>query len=75
MFLSKRSNGIYYIYYDDPITKKSRINPQAKLTEQIVMEIKQRSDESTSLLAKEYGVSPSTIADIKAGRRWKHIAA
>lgn len=47
-------------------------NPQHKLTEKEVLEIKN----SKSLLreyAEFYNVSISTISDIRVGRRWKHL--
>ena len=38
-----------------------------------VLAIKSRLQEQTSILAKEFGVSPSTICDIKYGRIWKEV--
>jgi hypothetical protein len=45
-------------------------NPQAKLTESEVRVIKQSDDPSACL---RFGVSISTIRDIRTGRTWKHV--
>lgn len=47
----------------------------AKLTEDDVREIRKRlaAGDLGSDLAKVYGVNPTTIRDIKAGRTWKHV--
>lgn len=44
-------------------------NPRAKLTWDIVAEIR-RSGALARDLARTYGVSPATITDVKTGRRW-----
>lgn len=46
----------------------------AKLTEGIVREIRSRADAPVSLLAHEYGVSVTAIYDVRARRRWQHVA-
>lgn len=46
---------------------------RAKLTEQNVREIRQRSVESHSVLAKEFAVNRSTISNIIARTSWKHV--
>lgn len=60
--------GIY------PARKGSKQN-NAKLTEAIVAEIKQRLKVGVTgtLLAKEYGVAHGRIYDIKHGRSWNHV--
>jgi hypothetical protein len=47
----------------------------AKLTESLVIDIKTRlcAGELAQSLAKEYGVSPGTISNLKSGRAWKGI--
>lgn len=45
----------------------------SKLTDEIVREIHKR-DQSTRSLAKEFGVSKSTIESVKSGTTWKHVA-
>jgi hypothetical protein len=45
----------------------------SKLTADQVLEIRRRSAESTSDLAKEFGVSSQTIYDIIRRTLWKHI--
>ena len=47
-------------------------NPKTNLTNKQAREIK-HSRKVTPFLAKEYGVSPNVIRDIRAGRTWKHI--
>ena len=44
----------------------------AKLTESDVLEIRS-SRERQFVLAKRFGLHPSTVSQIKAGLRWKHI--
>ena len=47
----------------------------SKLTNEIVLQIKQRSltEKSNRILAKEFNISYSNIEKIKAGTRWKHV--
>lgn len=54
---------------------KGETRPKAKLTEKQVVEIKSRVSmgAGTKELSEIYGVSKSTISNIKYGRRWKHI--
>lgn len=47
-------------------------NPNAKLTEEGVKEIR-ASQAARQVLADQYGVSKCTISAIKQGRTWKHI--
>jgi hypothetical protein len=53
-----------------------RRNPAAKLTPEQVAEIRARVGGygTGRPLAREFGVSPSTITAIKAGRLWKDVA-
>jgi hypothetical protein len=48
-------------------------HPLVKLTEAQVIEIWERALKGECHLAKEYGVSYSTISKIRKGERWKHI--
>jgi hypothetical protein len=48
-------------------------NGAAHLTADLVREIAQRHDDSASVLAKEFGVSISTIGGIRNRRVWKHL--
>lgn len=49
-------------------------HPSARLTEDEVRTIRESSDSSTQAeLAKEFGVSSSTISGIIRGRIWKHV--
>lgn len=47
----------------------------AKLNKKQVIEIKRllETDISQNKIAKQFNVSPTTITDIKKGRKWKHI--
>lgn len=49
--------------------------PQARLTNIQVMEIRiaLRRNESQRALARQYGVTPGTIAHIFHGRSWRHV--
>jgi hypothetical protein len=46
--------------------------PWAKLTEDQVREIR-KTEGSTPVLGRRYGVSPAAIWLIKSGRNWKHV--
>lgn len=53
-------------------------NHASKLTEEQVIEIKKElisndKSRSQSAIAKEYGVSPVIISQIKTGKRWAHV--
>lgn len=52
--------------------KHGRVNGPAKLSWTQALEIRQRSSngEGTSALAKEFGISPQAVCDIKANRTW-----
>lgn len=39
----------------------------------IATKIKEESNLSIKILAKEYGVSPTTITELKSGRSWRHL--
>lgn len=55
-------------------------SPQAKLTEEIVREIKRRyvkgsvGPDNTVSMAKEFGVNQRVIWQIVTGRSWKHVS-
>lgn len=50
-------------------TEHARISSYTKLTQEKADCIR-RSSERTGMLAKQFGVSPATICDIRKGRRW-----
>ena len=56
---------------------KGQSNPRSKLTEEIVREIRIKSEipsgESPLELARYYGVSVVTIYKILSGERWGHV--
>lgn len=47
----------------------------AKLTEKEVVEIKKaiRSGKPLLVIAQQFGIGRSTVYEIKAGRRWRHV--
>jgi len=47
-------------------------NPNAKLTEKKVLEIRS-SKEPSDILAKKYNVSSGYISEIKAGKKWSYL--
>lgn len=49
------------------------VNPNQRLMEQQVLEIRRRSDEPSPALAVEFGISESQILNIIHGRSWKHL--
>lgn len=59
-----------------PLQNKGERHPVAKLTKKDVRAIRERlrrNGKNSKALQKEFGVSKTTIADIKAGRRWKGV--
>lgn len=46
----------------------------ARLNDQQVREIRKASGIGPRALGRRYGVSHTTIMDIRAGRRWRHVA-
>ena len=50
-------------------------NGSAKLTEADIPAIRKKLSQGVlgKILADEYGVNPTTISDIKLGKKWKHI--
>jgi len=46
---------------------------RAKLTESQVREIRKLANPSPTLLGRKYGVSDTTIIDIRKGKIWKHV--
>jgi hypothetical protein len=48
-------------------------NPKAKITEDIVRQIRARPGENWKALAEEFGVSKFTIWDIRKGRTWASV--
>lgn len=50
-------------------------NGSARLSEPQVREILLRTKDSQRALAREFGVSRSTIQSIKTGRSWRHLEA
>ena len=54
--------------------KHGRVYRPAKLTEEQVLDIRSRlGTDSQSQLAKEFGVSRTTISAISTGRNWSHV--
>lgn len=61
--------------YRDNIDDKYRDGTNAKkLTEENAREILRRDNDRLVDLAKEFGVSKSSICDIRQGRTWSHLA-
>jgi hypothetical protein len=56
-----------------PPLQRGSANPRSKLTEPQVLAIRSRAGEPTRVLAKEYGVSMTTILDVLARQTWGHI--
>lgn len=51
-------------------------NPKAKLTEEQVLEIRQRSaaGETAASLSRHFGVVPQMVSNIVRGLNWKHVS-
>lgn len=54
------------------LQRRGEGNPKARLTECQVRDIRKRT-ETHAVLAREYGVSPSTIHCVKTRRNWSHV--
>lgn len=48
-------------------------HPHAKLTEEQVLRIRDLTSATHAELAAAFGVSPSTILNIRAGQTWRHL--
>lgn len=68
---STQSENIRHAF-ENGLNYRGEDSINAKLTEQQVKYIKHQGG-STSELALNFGVSKSTISEIKSGRNWKHI--
>lgn len=56
------------------LARRGEAKPSAKLTEATVREMRQLFGKiRTSDLAKRFGVTPSSVCDIKHGRTWQHV--
>lgn len=68
--VEKRNAAIKKAYYDK--AQNGILNHKAKLTKESVIEVKQMLHKGMSPkdISNIYGVSPSTISDIKSGRTW-----
>ena len=53
--------------------RKGESSNRAKLTDGQVRDIRSRREQSQRALAKEFGVTPSHICNIRSGRLWAHI--
>lgn len=51
---------------------KGESHPQAKLTVQSVREIR-ASTETSTILARRYGVSLTTLCNAREGKTWRHL--
>lgn len=51
---------------------KGEKHPKAKLTAKQALEIK-TSTENRRIIAEKFGITPSHVNNIQAGRTWKHI--
>lgn len=56
-----------------PFDSKGEKNPNAKLTADDIISIL-KSAETAPLTARRFGVTPSAIRAIRAGRTWKHVS-
>lgn len=56
-------------------TFKGGLNGKAVLTDSLAYQIytRAKAGEGSSALAREFGVTPSTVSDIKHGRVWSHV--
>jgi len=57
-------------------TLQESSHPVRKLTPELVLEIRERYEaggENTSELAREYGVSQTTISEVVRGLLWRHV--
>jgi len=57
----------------DGTSPKGMANPKSKLTENQVLEIRERANESKRQLGEEFGVSRTTVSRILLRKIWNHI--
>lgn len=70
-----RSENIRHAFSTGLRSDRGEKHPQSKLTQNQVIEIKQHLEISTKEFAQRFNVSYQAVWDIRAGRRWKHLAA
>lgn len=54
-------------------TAKGSMNGRAKMTEDVVREIRASPNTPASELARRFGVNKSTVQHVKNGKTWKHV--
>jgi len=74
--LDNRAENLEYVTFlqnCDPVRGSKHV--RAKLTEELVTEIRQRyvDGESVKLMAEEYGVGQATLHDAATGKTWRHV--
>lgn len=76
--MSAKKRTRYHLYPETVlICQPGEKNPRSKLTESEVVSIirRHRAGESTSLLAKEFGINRNHVLKLVRGERWGHVQA
>ena len=65
----------HYSRTNPELIQRGEAKPQAKITEDIVREIRRRrgNNESCGALAAEFGVGKAVISDVAMRKTWKHV--
>jgi hypothetical protein len=72
LFLGTQLENIQDMDHKERRRQKGEQHLDAKLTEQIVREIR-ASDKTHKTLAEKYGVAPTTIGNARRCKTWKHV--
>jgi len=73
-YLTKPENAQHAIRMGLKIAPRGTDNSQAKITDEIVREIRQEyAHGKASMLARRYGISPALVSKVGRGLGWRHV--
>jgi hypothetical protein len=72
LFVGAPLDNVTDMYAKGRRDQRGANNPRSKLTVEQVREIRARAG-STRQIAREFGVGPTAIRNIKSGKRWRHV--
>jgi hypothetical protein len=67
------SKGRHWLQMSPGSSIKGEAQGRSKLTDEKVREIRARTAESASSLAREFGVSRTLIRFVRTGKNWRHV--
>lgn len=70
---TSKENAADMLAHGTQSTRKGAANHFAKLTDADVLAIRTRKDATGLALAKEYGITPGYLYQLRKGKSWKHL--